>query len=120
MTLTDPFVQSDTSVVDRAVVLERMGGDEELMREIIGIFLEEYPSLLEGIHDAVRKQDGRALECFAHNLKGSVSNFGAPLATQAALELEQMGRKGDIQRAPAAAALLERELSSVRSALQSL
>jgi HPt (histidine-containing phosphotransfer) domain-containing protein len=120
MTLATPSKERETSVVDRAAALDLVGGDEELLREIIGIFFEEYPKLIEGISEAVQNQDSRALERFAHNLKGSVSNFGAQSATQAALDLEMMGRKGDIQRAPSVVKVLEGELVSLCSALNDL
>jgi two-component system, sensor histidine kinase and response regulator len=120
MTIANPLAPTITSIVDRADVLERVGGDEELLREIIGIFLEEYPSLVAGIRNAVEKQDARALERSAHNLKGCVSNFGAPSATQAALDLELMGRKGEIHRARAVVQILELELIALHSALNDL
>ena len=113
-------MRQDQSVVDRAAVLDRVGGDEELLQEIIVIFMEEYPALINGIREAVKKQDPAALERSAHNLKGTVSNFGAPSATQAALDLELMGRKGDILRAPALVRVLELELVSLRGALDEL
>jgi len=120
MNLATPSKELDTPVVDRAEALDLVGGDEELLREIIGIFFEEYPKLIEGISDAVQNQDSGALERFAHNLKGSVSNFGAKSATQAAFDLELMGRKGDIQRAPAVVKVLQSELVSLCSALNDL
>jgi hypothetical protein len=42
----------DTEVIDRAVILDRVGGDEDLLREITAIFLEEYPALIEEIRTA--------------------------------------------------------------------
>lgn len=120
MNLATPSKELETPVVDRAAALDLVGGDEELLREIIGIFFEEYPKLIEGISDAVENQDSRALERFAHNLKGSVSNFGAQSATQAAFDLELMGRKGDIRRAPAVVKVLQSELVSLCSALNDL
>jgi HPt (histidine-containing phosphotransfer) domain-containing protein len=120
MILADQLAPCNTSVVDWEAALERVGGDEELFREIIGIFLEEYPSLVDSIRDAVRKQDAHALERSAHSLKGSVSNFGAPSATQAAFELEVMGRKGEIHSAPAIFERLEHELVTLHHALNNL
>jgi two-component system sensor histidine kinase/response regulator len=120
MTVANPLAACDTSVVDRAAVLDRVGGDEELLSEIIDIFLEECPSLVAAIRDAVRKQDARALERSAHSLKGSVSNFGAASATQAALDLELMGRRGEVQRAAATVELLELELLSLSAVLRQL
>ena len=101
-------------LLDRSVALERVGGDEELLREIAGLFLEEYPSLLEEIRVAIEKADGDALERSAHSLKGAVANFEADLAFQAASRLETLGRNKNLDRAPSGLA----ELEAVLRALQ--
>lgn len=88
---------SAQEILDRALILDRVGGDEDLLREITGIFLEEYPSLIEEIRTAVGGGDAKRLERAAHTLKGSVANFGAQHATQAAYRLETMGRHGQLQ-----------------------
>jgi len=82
--------------LDHAVALERLGGDEELLQEVAGLFLEEYPSLMSEIHEAVKAGNAHRVERAAHSLKGSVANFGAESAVQAALALEKLGRSGDL------------------------
>jgi HPt (histidine-containing phosphotransfer) domain-containing protein len=106
--------------VDRAAVLDRVGGDESLLREITEIFLLEYPSLLEEIRAAVRTGDPSRLERFAHTLKGSVANFGAPDATHAAYQLEQIGRSQELEQAPAALRALELHFSALKPALEAM
>jgi two-component system sensor histidine kinase/response regulator len=110
----------EEAIIDIDDVLERVGGDQELLREIIGIFLEEYPALFADIGSSVEKCDARALERSAHTLKGSVSNFGARSATQAAHELELMGRCNDFQRAMGTVDMLKGELAALHSALSRL
>ena len=78
--------------LDRAVALKRLGGDESLLREIAGLFLEEYPALLRDIAGAISQGDAKKLERSSHTLKGSVANFGAEAAVEATLRLEQIGR----------------------------
>ena len=82
--------------LDRAVALERLGGDEELLQEVAALFLEEYPSIMSQIHEAAESRNAHRLERAAHTLKGSVSNFGAESAVEAALALEKIGRSGDL------------------------
>ena len=106
--------------VDRAAVLDRVGGDESLLREITEIFLTEYPTLLEEIRAAVRAGDSGRLERFAHTLKGSVSNFGATEATRAAYQLEQIGRNQVLEEAPGALRALELHFSALRPALEAM
>lgn len=107
-------------VLDRAVLLERVGGDLELLWEMIRLFLEECPRFMAALAEAASRRDPRGLERAAHALKGSVSNFAAAPATAAALRLEQMGRQGDLTQASEALAALERELERLKPFLTGL
>jgi len=87
---------SELAKLDCAVALERLGGDEELLREVAGLFLDEYPMLMDEIRSAAHARDADALQRAAHSMKGSVSNFGADGVYQAAFALEKKGRAGDL------------------------
>lgn len=112
------ITQTDGCLFDPVVILDRVGGDEELLREITEIFLSEYPELLQEIRDAIRAQDPRRLEHSAHTLKGSVSNFGAAAATEAAFQLEAMGRRGDLHDAHEALRALELHFAALAPVLE--
>ena len=103
-----------------AVALERLGGDEELLREVARLFLDEYPALMVGIREAVAARDADALQRAAHSLKGSVSNFGADAAYNAALVLEMMGRTRDLAQAERGLAELDEALQYIHPALLEL
>ena len=68
----------------------------------------------------VSAADGEALARTAHRLKGSVLTFSAGPAAAAALELEQIGREGDLARAPMALARLTASIVALRGSLASL
>ncbi|MCC7498364.1 MAG: Hpt domain-containing protein [Bryobacterales bacterium] len=106
--------------LDREAALDRVGGDLELLQEVAALFLEEYPALLSHIREAVVAGDALALEHSAHSLKGSVSNFGAESAHEAAFQLELAGKTGDLSRAAERLARLETSLELLRCALISL
>jgi len=84
---------------DPAETLARVGGDAALLREVAGIFCNDAPNLLAAIQTQIEKQDAAGLECAAHTLKGSASNFGARAVADAARALETMGRERDLSRA---------------------
>lgn len=107
-------------LIDRAMILDRFDGDEELLREICGIFLGEYPGLIDEIRYAVDTGDAKGLERAAHSLKGSVSNFGASAATDAAYTLETMGRKLEMSQAPEALKELVLQFQQLRPELEGL
>ncbi len=93
--------------------LNRIGGDEELLQEVCQIFLEESPKLLEKLRQAVAAEDAEQVVRAAHSLKGESSYLVAGRASQAARQLEEMGRNRDLSRAREALATLERELAGL-------
>ena len=105
---------------DPSVVLRRVDNDRDLLREVAGLFFEDTPRLLSEVRNAITRGDGKALERSAHTLKGSVSNFGARLASEAALSLEQMGRQGDFAKAVETFAQLEEQIALLIPALEAL
>ena len=113
-------VSEQLSGLDLASALARVGGDEELLKEIAGIFLEQCPEALTEINRAIETADGEALEHAAHSLKGSVGNFGAKDAYDAALRLELAGRHREFGRTGEALSDLERALDTLNPQLAKL
>jgi HPt (histidine-containing phosphotransfer) domain-containing protein len=99
-------------------LLARLGGDAALLGEMAALFLDECPAHVSGIRQAVTGRDARALESAAHALRGSVSNFAADRTVQAALQLELMGRDGNLTEAEQALHNLEDELERLRPVLE--
>src|SRR5438874_13589513 len=108
------------AVLDRAELVARVGEDRELLRELVGIFLEDSPGWLEQIRAAVRQADARRLKLYAHLLSGTASNFGAHQVTAAARRLERMGQAGRLDEAPEALADLVVALDRLSPALHEL
>ena len=112
--------QAPENILDLQLALARVGGDKELLREIAVLFIEECPRALTEIQEAVATRDAAKLENTAHALKGSVANFGARDAVEAAFRLEQMGRANQMTGAGAVLSTLENALSAVCAELASL
>jgi CheY-like chemotaxis protein/anti-sigma regulatory factor (Ser/Thr protein kinase) len=106
--------------LDRAAVLARLDGDEELLAELAGLFIQESPKRLSAIQQAIEQDDAQGLERAAHALKGSVGNFVIPTAVKAAQTLETMGREGNLAAADTAYAVLQEEIAGLVQVLQRL
>ncbi len=100
--------------------LNRVDGDRELLREMAGVFLDEYPLLLVTMQDALSHGNAQTLTYAVHTLKGSVANFAASNAFEAALKLEKIGRQGNLTQAKSALAELEAELARLAPLLTTL
>lgn len=106
-------VPNQLAVLDRSIALSRVGGDAELLQEMAQLFLEEYPVQLDAVRSAVQQRDAHALERSAHSLKGSVGNFGAVAAHEAALTLEMIARRGQLDSVDSAFGALESALRAL-------
>ncbi len=104
---------SAAGVVDWGVALQRVGGDHELLRELVAVYLDEYPRWLTELHGVVARQEAIGLQRLAHTIKGCMGQFGAEAAFSAAQRLEMMGREGRLAGAEEACAVLEMELERV-------
>jgi HPt (histidine-containing phosphotransfer) domain-containing protein len=104
-------------VFDKAKALENLGGDMDLLKEIIGIFLDDFPNQMKQIREGILTGDAKAVEHAAHSLKGSVANFAAKRAYDAAYRLEVMGREVNLGKANEALGDLEKEVEGLKDAL---
>jgi signal transduction histidine kinase/CheY-like chemotaxis protein/HPt (histidine-containing phosphotransfer) domain-containing protein len=102
---------------DLSVALDRVGGDEVLLKELIGIFLDECPKWLAEIRAAVAAGDAAKLRRAAHTIKGAVDNCGASTAFDAALRLERIGSEERLGEAEEALSILVSELGRLEPAL---
>jgi CheY-like chemotaxis protein/HPt (histidine-containing phosphotransfer) domain-containing protein len=103
-----PHTPAAPCPIDRESLLNRVGGDEELLIEIVQLFLVDCPLRVAAIKEAVAAGNPDEIRLTAHALKGSASNMSADALTAAARTLERLGTERRIEAAPAAL----RELSS--------
>ncbi|WP_159397916.1 response regulator [Sorangium cellulosum] len=95
-TAGSPSSMAARPMFDRTRALERTGGDADLLRELVEVFLEECPRWMAEIDEAVTAGDARKLQRAAHTLKGAVDSFGARSAFEAAFTLEKMARANQL------------------------
>jgi CheY-like chemotaxis protein len=99
---------------DVAAALDYTGGDSDLLRELLGVFIEDAPGQTQAVLAAVARADAAGLREAAHCVKGSLRVLGAARGAGLAQELEHLGAAGSVAdaegRAVALAAEIERLL----------
>ena len=75
-------------MIDWSAALENTGGDEALLIDLIGPFIEEAQERLAHIHQALKAQDYVLLNRSAHTLKSLLRTFGASSVMVLAEQLE--------------------------------
>jgi HPt (histidine-containing phosphotransfer) domain-containing protein len=105
-------------VFEISALVERLGGDRRLARELITIFRADAPGAMRRIKQAGAKRNMEALGQAAHALKGALATIGAGPARETAARLEAAARGGDttvarqlVATLSADMALLDRKLT---------
>ncbi len=97
-----PAAQSKgPALYDSDEVLERMGGDVDLYRSLVEMFISDSPGYRQALQDAVAAGEQKTLEREAHTVKGLFSTFSFGPGTALALEIEQLARAGEFAAAAA-------------------
>ncbi len=86
-------------ICDWQTALAQLDGDQELMRELIALFLETGPSLMDQIREALDRWDSIGLMKAAHTLKGAVTTFRARAVWEVLYRLEQVASAKNLSEA---------------------
>jgi two-component system, sensor histidine kinase and response regulator len=97
-------------VFDRQAAQDRVGDDEEILSEVINLFLRDVPRQIDEIRTAIRDGDHKRLESAAHSLKSAAGCLGGAPTAAAAMRLEALGNQADLGGAAEGLTELEREL----------
>ena len=95
------------------MALRWLGGDQGLLRELVGIFVDDGPKRLEALRAAMTAADVQQLEQVAHSLKGSAAILGAARLQESALALEEAAHDGRAESGVHLVAQLAREVEQV-------
>jgi CheY-like chemotaxis protein len=115
--LTAPVL--DQAVLDELRKLEADGAPD-LLADLIGLFQQETPPLMDSIRDAVAAGNADKLRSAAHTLKGSSSSLGARTLADLSADLERKGRSGSVDGAAAVVEALTAEYGRVCAELNHL
>jgi PAS domain S-box-containing protein len=99
------------------VLLDRLGGDQELYEQIIHVFLRDAPEQIRLLQDAVSQGDARRVERQAHTLKGASGNVGAAGLEKATLKVEGAGQRGDLDEASRLLQYVQKEFHALERLL---
>jgi HPt (histidine-containing phosphotransfer) domain-containing protein len=92
----------------------------ELLRQLLAVFEQEFSGMLAGVEKAIAKGDAAELEKAAHKIKGSLLQFSAHHAAEAAQRLESLGRNGTVNGAVGALETLKRAVGLLLKSLHVL
>lgn len=98
--------------------LDALGGDEDLLKELVQVFLDEGPALVARMRQAIAKEEGPELRRAAHTLQGSLRYFESEVTIALARDLEKLAEAKSFTDAPALLQELEGQLAGVLRVLR--
>ena len=102
---------NDTTLYDWNRAVDILGGEEDLLRSVLAMFLEELPGYLGALDTDLAAGDFAGVARTAHTLKGLLATFCADAAMHAAAAVEQQAKSGRPD---------ESSLAALRSAVATL
>jgi CheY-like chemotaxis protein/HPt (histidine-containing phosphotransfer) domain-containing protein len=96
------------------LALLNLGGDEELLREVLDSFIEMLPRQRDELRAACSQADAPRLGAVAHSLKGSASNVCAEPVRSLAARMEELVRTGNASDAASLLPELEQHLGRLK------
>jgi HPt (histidine-containing phosphotransfer) domain-containing protein len=115
---------SDLPVIDPQAIENlrslNPGDNDEFLREITGIFLEDTPLRIAELEQSLAAGDIAKFTRAAHSIKGSSANLGALTLRAVAEKIEHQARSGGVTDAGKYVAEIKTEFARAQEALAKL
>ncbi len=112
---TGPVI--DFACLEAIAGLQAAGG-EDLMKNVIQIYLSHSLGLMRKLDEAVAADDRKAIMETAHTLKSSSAQLGAGRLAALLQRIELMGRNGETALAPRTQLEVREEYEAARAVLE--
>jgi HPt (histidine-containing phosphotransfer) domain-containing protein len=116
-TLDNGNDETSLSPIDKQEFLKAFEQDRKFLKEIVDMFVSDYPAMIADIREALKTRDASTLQRTAHSLKGMLRNFKAEAEAQKASNLEEMGRESEFKNGDEVCDALASELERLERSL---
>ena len=106
--------------IDKEALLKAFDDDWNFLKEVVDVFLSDYPRLLDDLRRAHKERDSDTLMRAAHSLKGMMKNFQAEPAAEVAFELEKKGKEENFDGVPDTIETLAGQVAEVDKILRGI
>jgi HPt (histidine-containing phosphotransfer) domain-containing protein len=101
-----------------AELLKAFDNDWSFLKEVVEVFLNDYPLQIEALRRSVRSGETSAFRRAGHSLKGMLRNFHEETAAEKASALEKMGAAENLSGAASLIDALEQDLKQLEQELK--
>jgi two-component system, sensor histidine kinase and response regulator len=116
--ITVSDIEPAQKIFDKASLLDRLMGDEELMQTVIEAFLEDIPRQINTLKGYLEVGDVPCIERQAHTIKGASANVGGEALREEAFRMEKAGKVGDLDTVKSGIPDLEIQFERLKGAMK--
>jgi len=109
----------DTAPIDLPSVMDRIGGDEAFLQELIDIFIEDFIKKYTKLKQAIDQNDFQTIKKIGHSLRGSSGNLSLTGLHLITTEMEHSGKEKNIEQAKNLFIQLNKEFEKLKNYLPS-
>ncbi len=107
----EPVRPDDADIFDRETFLRNLGGDEDLVKELLSLLPEQLDMAVLDLKTAIEQHaEAQDIQKQAHTIKGMAANCFAKRLKEAAWRMEQAAANNELELAPSLMAELEEEI----------
>lgn len=107
----------DVFVLDKASILERLGGDQSIFAMMVDMYIADVERNCSSLALALASGEALTLAREAHTVKGLLATFSDEAGAAVALVIERQARQGDIAGIDAAVSALQARLREIAGVL---
>ncbi len=89
---------SSPSPIDLSSALERIGGDESFLQELIDIYIDDFIQKYDSLKKAIAQEDFKTIKEIGHSLRGSSGNLSLNGLYDTCANIELSGKKKDTEQ----------------------
>ena len=108
---------AEAFVLNRSLILDRLGGDEEIFVMMLDMYLQDVDSNCAALGSALASGDAPTLQREAHTVKGLLATFSDDAGAADAYLIEQKSRLGNVDGLDEAVVALQARLHEVAKVL---
>src|SRR6185503_5163935 len=111
-------MEANMQPFDEKELLDRVDHDWDFLADTVQMLETDGRALMDDIRRAAATGDAPSLGRNGHAIRGMISNFCSPAAQASALDVEQIGKSGDLAAAAGAIETLHARLEELIAALE--
>lgn len=106
-------------VLDKALILDRLGGDEEIFAMMVDLYLQDVDNYVQALSSALDSANSAVLSREAHTVKGLLATFSDDAGAETAFTIERQAKAGDLSGLQTLVTQLQENLQVLATVLRS-